>query len=233
VSDLLELQGLVVGYGPIMAVRGIDITVGEGEAVCIIGANGAGKSTTLKAVAGLLRPTEGRISFDGQDILGRRSAQIAKRGVALVPEGREVIPSLSVEENLELGCFASKDPLDVQELFNLFPILEERLKQRASTLSGGEQQMLAVARALIGRPRLLMLDEPSMGLAPIVVANLFRRIRDIVASGVTLLLVEQNAPMALSVVQRGYVMASGEVVAAGTVAELRADDRLRAAYFGG
>lgn len=231
-TALLTLSNVVVGYGPITAVQGIDITVNEGEAVCVIGANGAGKSTTLKAISGLLRPSSGQVTFGGTELVGRRSAWIAKQGIALVPEGREVIPSLTVEENLELGCFASKDPLPFGEVFALFPVLEDRRAQRASTLSGGEQQMLAVARALVGRPTLLMLDEPSMGLAPIVVANMFRRINDIVATGVTLLLVEQNASMALSTVQRGYVMASGRIVAEGTVGELRADDRVRSAYFG-
>jgi branched-chain amino acid transport system ATP-binding protein len=237
--SMLELRGVTAAYGPIVAVRDISLRVDKGEAVCLIGANGAGKTTTLKTIAGLLPARSGEISFEGKSLVGLRTAAIARRGVALVPEGREMLSTLSVEENLVAGTFAAAGRQDgdrpasgFDDLYDMFPVLGTRRRQRSSTLSGGEQQMLAIARALAGRPKLLMLDEPSMGLAPLVVRALFERIGAIVESGVTVLLVEQNARMALAMTQRGYVMAGGAVVAEGTVEELRKDDKIMEAYLG-
>jgi branched-chain amino acid transport system ATP-binding protein len=237
--SLLELRGVTAGYGPIVAVRDISLHVGEGEAVCLIGANGAGKTTTLKTIAGLLPARSGEISFQGEPLTGLRTAAIARRGVALVPEGREMLASLTVAENLVAGTFAAAGRGDrtpresgFDHLYEMFPVLGKRRRQKASTLSGGEQQMLAIARALAGRPKLLMLDEPSMGLAPLVVRALFERIAAIVESGVTVLLVEQNARMALSMTQRGYVMAGGTIVTEGSVEQLRKDEKVMEAYLG-
>jgi branched-chain amino acid transport system ATP-binding protein len=237
--SLLELRGMTAGYGPIVAVRDLSLHVDKGEAVCLIGANGAGKTTTLKTIAGLISARSGEISFQGESLVGLRTAAIARRGVGLVPEGREMLSNLTVAENLVAGTFAAagrregtRPDSGFDDLYDMFPVLGKRRRQKASTLSGGEQQMLAIARALAGRPTLLMLDEPSMGLAPLVVRALFDRIGTIVESGMTVLLVEQNARMALSMTQRGYVMAGGAIVTEGTVEQLRQDEKVMEAYLG-
>jgi branched-chain amino acid transport system ATP-binding protein len=233
---LLALEALQVSYGGIRAVKGIDITVASGELVCLIGANGAGKSTTLRAVTGLVPAAAGRILYDGKDITGLRVHEIARRGLALVPEGRGIFAQLTIEENLAMGAYARRDrsgiATDRKRAFALFPRLEERRRQVAGTLSGGEQQMLAIARALMSRPRLLLLDEPSMGLAPLMVEKIFQVIRAIASEGVTLLLVEQNARLALEVSHRGYVLEGGLVAVSGPAAELLGDVRIREAYLG-
>jgi len=234
--SLLRLEQLQVSYGGIRAVKGIDIEVRQGELVCLIGANGAGKTTTLKAVTGLVRAAAGRVLYDGQDITGLRVPQIARRGLALVPEGRGVFAQLTIEENLAMGAYARKDRAavasDVERAFTLFPRLKERRSQTAGTLSGGEQQMLAIARALMSRPRLLLLDEPSMGLAPLMVERIFEVVRTIAAEGVTLLLVEQNARLALETSHRGYVLEGGLVSVSGEAKTLLGDPRIREAYLG-
>jgi len=234
--SLLRLEQLQVSYGGIRAVKGIDIEVRQGELVCLIGANGAGKTTTLKAVTGLVRAAAGRVLYDGQDITGLRVPQIARRGLALVPEGRGVFAQLTIEENLAMGAYARKDRAavasDVERAFTLFPRLKERRSQTAGTLSGGEQQMLAIARALMSRPRLLLLDEPSMGLAPLMVERIFEVVRAIAAEGVTLLLVEQNARLALETSHRGYVLEGGLVSVSGEAKTLLGDPRIREAYLG-
>jgi branched-chain amino acid transport system ATP-binding protein len=230
---ILRISDLHVRYGPISAVRGISLTVERGEIVCLLGANGAGKTTTIQTIAGLLRPARGTIEFDGAPIGGARPARISRRGIGLVPEGRRVFPSLSVEENLVAGTFASRTARRAfDDVFALFPVLERRRRQRASTLSGGEQQMLAIGRALTGDPSLLLLDEPSMGLAPLIVKSLYESIAEINARGTTVLLVEQNVRMALGVAHRGYVMASGELVASGSAAKLRETAAVQEAYLG-
>ena len=233
---LLALQGVQVSYGGIRAVKGIDITVASGELVCLIGANGAGKSTTLRAITGLVPPAAGRILYDGKDITGLRVHEIARRGLALVPEGRGIFAQLTIEENLAMGSYARHDKAgiaaDRERSFTLFPRLKERRRQVAGTLSGGEQQMLAIARALMSRPRLLLLDEPSMGLAPLMVEKIFEVIRAIACEGVTLLLVEQNARLALEVSHRGYVLEGGLVAISGAAAGLLGDARIREAYLG-
>jgi len=233
---LLSLQQLQVSYGGIRAVKGIDLEVNTGELVCLIGANGAGKTTTLKAITGLVRPAAGRILYDGAEISGGRVHEIARRGLALVPEGRGVFAQLTIEENLAMGAYARTDKpgvaSDEERVFGLFPRLKERRKQIAGTLSGGEQQMLAMARALMSRPRLLLLDEPSMGLAPLMVERIFEVVRAIAAEGVTLLLVEQNARLALETSHRGYVLEGGLVAIAGQSRELLGDPRIREAYLG-
>jgi branched-chain amino acid transport system ATP-binding protein len=231
---LLAVENLHVRYGPIAAVRGVSLTVDAGEIVCVLGANGAGKTTTLNALAGLLRPAAGKVTFGGRPIAGARPALISRLGVGLVPEGRRVFASLSVEENLVAGTFADRSGRrSLDDIYAHFPVLGRRRRQRAATLSGGEQQMLALGRALAGRPSLLLLDEPSMGLAPRIVAALYESIGQINADGTTVLLVEQNVRMALSVSSRGYVMASGEIVADGSAAALRDTPAVREAYFGG
>jgi branched-chain amino acid transport system ATP-binding protein len=234
--SLLALQQLQVAYGGIRAVKGIDLEVNSGELVCLIGANGAGKTTTLKAITGLVRPAAGRILYDGAEISGQRVHEIARRGLALVPEGRGVFAQLTIEENLAMGAYARKDRAavssDEERVFTLFPRLRERRKQTAGTLSGGEQQMLAMARALMSRPRLLLLDEPSMGLAPLMVERIFEVVRAIAAEGVTLLLVEQNARLALESSHRGYVLEGGLVAIAGESRALLGDPRIREAYLG-
>jgi len=234
--SLLRLEQLQVSYGGIRAVKGIDIEVRQGELVCLIGANGAGKTTTLKAVTGLVRAAAGRVLYDGQDITGLRVPQIARRGLALVPEGRGVFAQLTIEENLAMGAYARRDRAavasDVERAFTLFPRLKERRSQTAGTLSGGEQQMLAIARALMSRPRLLLLDEPSMGLAPLMVERIFEVVRTIAAEGVTLLLVEQNARLALETSHRGYVLEGGLVSVSGEAKTLLGDPRIREAYLG-
>ena len=234
--SLLRLEQLQVSYGGIRAVKGIDIEVGQGELVCLIGANGAGKTTTLRAVTGLVRAAAGRVLYDGQDITGLRVPEIARRGLALVPEGRGVFAQLTIEENLAMGAYARNDraavATDVERAFTLFPRLKERRSQTAGTLSGGEQQMLAIARALMSRPRLLLLDEPSMGLAPLMVERIFEVVRTIAAEGVTLLLVEQNARLALETSHRGYVLEGGLVSISGEAKTLLGDPRIREAYLG-
>jgi branched-chain amino acid transport system ATP-binding protein len=234
--SLLALEKLQVAYGGIRAVKGVDLTVASGELVCLIGANGAGKTTTLRAITGLIRAAAGRILYDGQDIAGLRVHEIARRGLALVPEGRGVFPQLSIEENLAMGAYARSDAKavasDVERAFTLFPRLKERRAQTAGTLSGGEQQMLAIARAMMSRPRLLLLDEPSMGLAPLMVEKIFEVIRAIASEGVTMLLVEQNARLALEVSHRGYVLEGGMVTIEGEARTLLHDPRVREAYLG-
>jgi branched-chain amino acid transport system ATP-binding protein len=233
---LLEVTGLQVHYGGIAAVKGIDLTVRAGELVALIGANGAGKTTTLKALAGLLRPAAGRILYNGEDITARPAFELVRRGLVLVPEGRGVFGRLTVEENLAMGAYSRRDrariPSDLERVYALLPRLAERRGQPAGTLSGGEQQMLAIGRALMSRPRLLLLDEPSMGLAPMMVQRIFETIRAIAAEGATLLLVEQNARLALETCQRGYVMESGLVTLADTAQRLLADRQVRQAYLG-
>ncbi len=233
---LLSLKNLHVGYGGIKAVKGIDLEVNAGELVTLIGANGAGKTTTLKAIVGLLRPTEGTIEYAGGSIAGVASHRIAASGLALVPEGRGVFPSLTIEENLQMGAYIRDDrdaiAADIEHKFTLFPRLRERAKQTAGTLSGGEQQMLAISRALMARPKLLLLDEPSMGLAPIMVQKIFEVVRDISKSGMTILLIEQNAKLALQISQRGYVMDGGLITLADESKALLANPKVREAYLG-
>jgi branched-chain amino acid transport system ATP-binding protein len=234
--SLLKLENVHVGYGGIKAVKGIDLEVNAGELVTLIGANGAGKTTTLKAIVGLLKPTEGRVMYDGNDIVGQPSHAIASKGLILVPEGRGVFPSLTIEENLQMGAYTRNDhaaiAADIEHKFQLFPRLKERAKQTAGTLSGGEQQMLAISRALMAKPKLLLLDEPSMGLAPIMVQKIFEVVRDVSKSGVTILLIEQNARLALQISQRGYVMDGGLITLAGQSAALLANPKVREAYLG-
>jgi branched-chain amino acid transport system ATP-binding protein len=234
--SLLSLQGLQVAYGGIRAVKGIDLDVAQGELVCLIGANGAGKTTTLRAITGLVRPAAGRVVYDGRDIGGGRVHEIARRGLALVPEGRGVFAQLTITENLAMGAYARSDraavAADEERVFGLFPRLKERRAQTAGTLSGGEQQMLAMARALMSRPRLLLLDEPSMGLAPLMVERIFEVVRAIAAEGVTLLLVEQNARLALEASHRGYVLEGGLIAISGESRSLLGDPRIREAYLG-
>ncbi len=224
----------MVSYGGINAVKGISLSIPEGKIVTLIGANGAGKSTTLKAVSGLVRPKNGQVLFNGQDLVGLSPDKIVKSGVVLVPEGRRVFPNLTVKENLILGAYLRKDDLtqDFAHVYDLFPRLKERAWQLAGTLSGGEQQMLAVGRALMSRPKVIMMDEPSLGLAPLVVQGIFSIIRDINASGITVLLVEQNANMALQVADYAYVLETGSITKSGTGAELLADESVREAYLG-
>ncbi len=233
---MLKVSGLTVNYGAIEAVRNISFEVAEGQVVAIIGANGAGKSTTLDAIGGLHKPARGTIEFDGKNITGMRADQVAKLRLAQVPEGREVLSPLSVEENLRMGAYIRNDrdevENDIQAMFKRFPILDSRRKQAAGLMSGGEQQMLVVARALMARPKLLMLDEPSMGLAPLIVNQIFEIITEISAEGVTLLLVEQNARKALQVADYAYVLERGEVAYHAPAAELRDDPRVVAAYLG-
>jgi branched-chain amino acid transport system ATP-binding protein len=233
---LLSLKNLHVGYGGIKAVKGIDLEVNAGEMVTLIGANGAGKTTTLKAIVGLLRPTEGTIEYAGASIAGIAPHRIAASGLALVPEGRGVFPSLTIEENLQMGAYIRNDraaiAAEIEHKFSLFPRLKERAKQTAGTLSGGEQQMLAISRALMARPTLLLLDEPSMGLAPIMVQKIFEVVRDISRSGMTILLIEQNAKLALQISQRGYVMDGGLITLSDESKALLANPKVREAYLG-
>jgi branched-chain amino acid transport system ATP-binding protein len=233
-SEMLEVLDLEVRYGAIRAIKGITFHVGKGEIVALLGANGAGKTTTQKTISGMLRPSAGRINFLGQRIDGVPAHELIRLGICHVPEGRHVFPRMTVAENLEMGAFRFKkiDQADLDRVLELFPRLQERYRQISGTLSGGEQQMLAIGRALMGKPRLLLLDEPSMGLAPMVVAQIFTIVREINESGVTVLLVEQNAAQALALADRGYVLETGELVLQGTGAELLADDRVRAAYLG-
>ncbi len=229
---LLELARLEVHYGGIRAVSGIDLEVGEGELVCLIGANGAGKSSTLKAICGLVASRSGRIVYAGEDISRAAVHALPRRGLDMVPEGRGIFAQLTVEENLAMGAYARRGAGDPAEQYERFPRLKERRRQIAGTLSGGEQQMLALARALMARPRLLLLDEPSMGLAPLMVARIFDLVRDIAREGVTILLVEQNARLALEIASRGYVLESGAIALSGEAARLLEHPRVRAAYLG-
>ena len=232
---MLDVQDINVYYGAIHAVRKVSLEVREGEIVSIIGANGAGKSTILKTIVGLLRSKTGDITLDGKSIANLSPAGIVRQGIALVPEGRRVFPRMSVEDNLLLGAYARKDKevaRDMNHIYEMFPRLFERKKQNAGTLSGGEQQMLATGRGMMSRPRLLLLDEPSMGLAPLLVHQIFETILDINELGTTILLVEQNAHMALSIADRGYVLETGEVVLSGNAEELIDNDEVRCAYLG-
>lgn len=234
--SLLELKGVEVRYGGIRAVKGIGLTVEQGELVCLIGANGAGKTSTLKAICGLLPVAEGEVRYEGTAITGRPSFRLVRQGLVLVPEGRGIFGQLTVAENLSMGAFAREDRAEVRrdldKTLALFPRLAERSAQSAGTLSGGEQQMLALGRALMSKPRLLLLDEPSMGLAPLMVAKIFEVVRRIASEGVTILLVEQNARLALEAASRGYVMESGAITLAGEAQTLLNDPRVREAYLG-
>src|SRR5262245_32520413 len=234
---VLEIAGLRTSYGPIEALRGIDLEVRTGELVCLLGANGAGKSTTLRTISGLLRPTAGRIAFEGRSIAGLQPATILEAGIAHCPEGRRVFPYLSVEENLLMGAYVRRDSAgvaaDLDRVCTHFPVLGERRRQAAGTLSGGEQQMLAIGRALMARPRLILFDEPSLGLAPTIVETTFAIIADIRRQGTTVLMVEQNAYLALRMADRAYVLETGRIVLAGAAADLMADDHVRRAYLGG
>ncbi|EPX61341.1 Branched-chain amino acid transport ATP-binding protein LivF [Cystobacter fuscus DSM 2262] len=233
---LLAVEGLKVSYGAIQALRGVTLTVGKGEVVALIGANGAGKTSTLRAVSGMLKPVGGRISFLGEDITGKKAHQLVPKGMAHAPEGRGIFPNLTVLENLELGAYLRKDAdgiqADLEKSYTLFPRLKDRRNQLAGTLSGGEQQMLAIARALLSRPTLLLLDEPSLGLAPQVTESIFRNLRDVNAAGVSILLVEQNAHLALNFAHYGYVLETGEVVMAGAGKALLDSPEIRKAYLG-
>ena len=235
-DSLLKVEDLNVFYGSIHAIKGISFEVNEGEIVTLIGANGAGKSTSLNTVAGLLKPRTGKITFCGKNLVGVPAHKIIKEGMALCPEGRRIFLQLSVKENLEMGAYTRPDSEVADSLdmvYALFPRLKERYKQVAGTLSGGEQQMLAMGRALMSKPRLMMLDEPSMGLAPILVDQIFDIIKNLHAAGTTILLVEQNARKALTVANRAYVLETGRIVNSGTGAELLNDDSVKRAYLGG
>lgn len=236
---LLEVDNVVIAYGRVEAVKGITLTVNEGEICALLGANGAGKTTTLRAISGLLPVQAGHIRYDGVDITRHPAHRIVQRGIAHAPEGRSVFPTLSVEENLILGGFihrkraASATAAKRDEVYELFPRLLERRHQLAGTLSGGEQQMLAIGRALMTEPKLLLLDEPSLGLAPMLVREIFRTIKQVNQHGVSILLVEQNARMALRVARRAYVMGTGRIALSGSAAELRRDEQIQRAYLGG
>ena len=234
---MLEIDNINVYYGAIHAIKGISLKVEQGEIVTLIGANGAGKSTTLRTVSGLLKPREGTIKFEGNDIAGIPAQDIVRAGISQVPEGRRIFANMTVLENLELGAYIREDKDGIAEdmklVFKRFPRLEERLAQEAGTLSGGEQQMLAMGRALMSRPRLLLLDEPSMGLAPLLIKEIFSIIKDINEAGTTVLLVEQNANMALSIAHRAYVLETGRITLSGNAQELAASESVRKAYLGG
>jgi branched-chain amino acid transport system ATP-binding protein len=235
-SALLELKNLKIAYGGINAVKGISLTVNEGELTTLIGANGAGKTSTLKAIAGMVKTASGDVLYDGESITHQPSYAIARKRLSLVPEGRGVFPQLTVEENLAMGAYTRNDhaeiKTDVERIFAMFARLKERRSQTAGTLSGGEQQMLAIGRALMARPKLLLLDEPSMGLAPIMVQKIFEVVREVAASGVTILLVEQNAKLALEVSTKGYVMDGGEITLADDAKALLTNPKVREAYLG-
>lgn len=238
-EPLLQVRGLKVAYGGINAVKGVDLEVRVGELVTLIGANGAGKTTTLKALSGLLHPAAGSVHYEGQDVTATPAYELVRRGIALVPEGRGVFPRLSIEENLAMGAYVREGrddkaaiAADCERAYATFPRLAERCKQLAGTLSGGEQQMLAIARALMCKPKLLLLDEPSMGLAPIVVQKIFETIRAVAREGVTLLLIEQNARLALQTCDRGYVMESGLITLSGDAKALLDNPQVRRAYLG-
>ncbi len=235
-SALLSVSNLEVSYGNITALRGIDLEVRKGEIVTLIGANGAGKTTTLRTISGLLKPRSGEVTYDGRNITGTKPHVIAAMGVSHVPEGRGIFANLTVSDNLELGAYLRKDKVQQSEyerIFALFPVLKERIKQSAGTLSGGEQQMLAISRALMSKPKILLLDEPSLGLAPQMVQTIFRVIKEINAEGTPILLVEQNAHMALVTANRGYVMETGRIVLTDDTKAMLKSDRIKKAYLGG
>ena len=236
-KPMLDIKDIDVYYGAIHAIKGISLHVNEGEIVTLIGANGARKSTTLRTISGLLAPKNGDIEFAGESIAGHKAHEIVKRGISQVPEGRRIFTEMTVLENLELGAFIRKDKdgiaADMKHVFELFPRLEERKSQEAGTLSGGEQQMLAMGRALMAKPRLLLLDEPSMGLAPLLIKEIFSIIENINKEGTTVLLVEQNANMALSIANRAYVLETGRITLSGDAKELAASEDVRKAYLGG
>jgi branched-chain amino acid transport system ATP-binding protein len=233
---LLEVQDIHSYYGNVQALRGVSLTVEEGEIVTLIGSNGAGKTTTLRSIHGMLHPREGRILFEGEEIQSLPAHDMIGRGIAQSPEGRKIFSRMTVLENLEMGAYHRNDRAEIQQdmdrVFELFPRLKERVKQEAGTMSGGEQQMLAIGRALMSRPKLVLLDEPSMGLAPVLVERIFRVIREINEQGTTILLVEQNANVALEIASRGYVLETGSVVNAAPAEQLRQDPKVREAYLG-
>jgi len=235
-SAMLDVKNIEVAYGKIVAVKDISLTVNKGEIVTLIGSNGAGKSTTLRTISGLIKPRKGEITFEGRRIDGKPGHEVVELGICHSPEGRRIFPRMSVRENLELGAFLRKDKAGISEDFdrvlNLFPRLKERVEQRAGTMSGGEQQMLAVSRALMGSPKILLLDEPSMGLAPVLVEMIFETIKKIREQGTTILLIEQNANAALEVADRAYVVESGSVRMSGKASDLRKDDAVTKAYLG-
>jgi branched-chain amino acid transport system ATP-binding protein len=234
---MLSVENVSTSYGQIKAIRGVSLEVPAGKIVALIGANGAGKTTTMKTIAGLLTPDSGTITFDGQRVDGWKPHRLVQAGLSLVPEGRAILGRMTVQENLEMGAFQRSDKQgikdDLEKMMTWFPILKERLNQLGGTMSGGQQQMLAIARALMSRPKLLLLDEPSMGLAPIVVADIFKVIKQINAEGTTVLIVEQNVKQALKVADYGYVLEAGQIVLAGTGESLLNDDRVKEAYLGG
>jgi branched-chain amino acid transport system ATP-binding protein len=236
-KTLLQLDDVHAGYGPIDVLKGINVTVGEGEIVAVLGANGAGKSTTLMTISGINRCRKGRIMFQGEPIQNQPAHEIVRRGISQVPEGRRIFPRLTVRENLEMGAFQHGDGAvftdDLERVFASFPILKERQTQLGGTLSGGEQQMLAISRALMARPKLLLLDEPSLGLAPMIVTKIFEIIREINQQGTTILLVEQNANMALHVAHRGYVLETGQIVLKDTAQNLISNEQVKKSYLGG
>ena len=234
---MLKIEDINVFYGNIQALKGVSMEINEGEIVTLIGANGAGKSTLLKTISGLLKPKHGKVLFEGDSIGGKAAQAIVKLGISHVPEGRRVFANMTVAENLELGAYLRKDKdgihKDMEKVYELFPRLLERIKQQAGTLSGGEQQMLAMGRALMAKPRLLLLDEPSMGLAPLLVKQIFNIIQEISESGTTILLVEQNANLALSIADRAYVVETGRIVLSGNAEELTSSEEIKMAYLGG
>jgi branched-chain amino acid transport system ATP-binding protein len=234
---MLVVEDVVTAYGQIVALKGVSLHVDAGEVVCLLGANGAGKSTLINTVSGILRPRSGRVLFDGRDITGLKTSRVAGMGMTEVPEGRGIFAQMSVQENLLMGAHLRRDRAeverDVQAMYARFPVLAERRRNKAGVLSGGEQQMLALARALMARPRLLLLDEPSMGLAPLMVNAVFENIRQIAASGMTILLVEQNARLALEISDRAYVLENGEMAMSGPARELMQSDMVKEAYLGG
>ncbi|MGA5689311.1 ABC transporter ATP-binding protein [Cytobacillus pseudoceanisediminis] len=232
---MLKVNGINAFYGKIQVLKSISLEVEEGSIVTILGANGAGKTTTMKTISGLLKPQAGSIQFQGQDVTGLRPDQLLRRGIALVPEGRQILSGMTVLENLEMGAYHRKDngiDQDIKNVMERFPILEERQKQLGGTLSGGQQQMLAIARAILSKPKLLLLDEPSMGLAPLIVADIFKIIKEINEAGTTVLLVEQNARQALKISDYGYVLETGKMVAEGSSQKLLNDPRIMEAYLG-
>ena len=236
-SEILQIKNLVMNYGPIKALKGVDITVPEGQIVALLGANGAGKTTTLKVVSGLLKPASGEILYEGQNIAGKPVHQIAKRGIMQSPEGRYVFAGLSVEDNLRTGAYSIKSKAETarnfERVYEMFPRLKERARQQAGTLSGGEQQMLAIGRALMGSPRMLLLDEPSLGLAPLIIKDIFDTLVKIREEGTTILIVEQNALATLKIADYAYVLELGKISMHGKAADLMKDERLIEAYLGG
>lgn len=233
---MLKIENLQVFYGGIHALKGINVDVPAGKIVTLVGANGAGKSTTLRTIAGLIKPKEGKVFFQGEDVTSCKTTEIVKKGITLVPEGRRIFSNLTVNENLQLGAYGRKDKIEISKdlnwVYNLFPRLKEREWQAGGTLSGGEQQMLAIGRALMSKPKVLMMDEPSLGLAPLIVKDVFNIIKEIHSLGMTVLLIEQNAKVALQIADYGYVLEVGKIVLEGTGQELEANDEVRKAYLG-